>query len=230
GKDFDSGPHAFLDTAAVMANLDLIISVDTSVAHLAGAMGRPVLVALKHVPEWRWMLNRNDSPWYPAMRLFRQSAKGDWNGVFAEMARAVEAMTAERAAHPLPAALHIPAAVGELLDKIAILEIKAERIPGPRQRANVERELALLQELRRSQEISGVHLDALAADLKRTNLALWDIEDAIRRCERLGDFGPGFIELARSVYKENDKRAALKREINMLCASAIVEEKYFPGG
>ncbi|MGC2603824.1 MAG: tetratricopeptide repeat protein [Rhodomicrobium sp.] len=229
GKDFDSGPHAFLDTAAVMANLDLIISVDTSVAHLAGAMGRPVFVALKHVPEWRWMLNRNDSPWYPAMRLFRQSARGDWNGVFAEMARAVEAMAAEKAAQPFPAALHIPAAVGELLDKIAILEIKAERIPDQRQRINVERELKLLRELRQSRGICGARLDSIAADLKRTNLALWDIEDAIRRCERLGDFGPGFIELARSVYKENDKRAALKREINLLCASAIVEEKYFPG-
>ncbi|MGB8869981.1 MAG: hypothetical protein WCC96_12140, partial [Rhodomicrobium sp.] len=152
-----------------------------------------------------------------------------WNGVFAEMARAVEAMAAEKAAQPFPAALHIPAAVGELLDKIAILEIKAERIPDQRQRINVERELKLLRELRQSRGICGARLDSIAADLKRTNLALWDIEDAIRRCERLGDFGPGFIELARSVYKENDKRAALKREINLLCASAIVEEKYFPG-
>ncbi len=229
GEDFDSGPHAFLDTAAVMANLDLIVSVDTSVAHLAGAMGRLVFVALKHVPEWRWMLNRSDSPWYPTMRLFRQSARGDWNGVFIEMAKAVQARIAENAARRLPAALHIPAAMGELYDKIAILEIKAERIPDPRKRANVERELVLLQELRRSRGISGAHLDGLAGELKRTNLALWDIEDAIRRCERSGDFGPGFIELARSVYKENDKRAALKREINLLCASAIVEEKYFPG-
>ncbi len=223
GEDFDAGPHAFLDTAAVMANLDLIVSIDTSILHLAGAMGRPVFAVLKHIPEWRWMLDRTDTPWYPTMRLFRQRARGDWGGVFAEIAKAVEALT-----QPQAAALQIPAAVGELFDKIAILEIKAERIPDAGKRANVQRELALLQDLRQRRGLSGPHLDRLTAGLKRTNEALWDIEEAIRGCERRGDFGPAFIELARSVYKENDKRAALKREINMLFASAIVEEKYFP--
>jgi len=92
GDDFDAGPAAFLDTAAVMANLDLVVTVDTSIAHLAGAMARPVWVALKHMPEWRWMLNRDDSPWYPTMRLFRQRSMGDWEGVFADMA--------EGGAHP----------------------------------------------------------------------------------------------------------------------------------
>ncbi len=228
GEDFDAGPHAFLDAAAVMANLDLIVSVDTSVAHLAGAMGRPVFVALKHVPEWRWMLGRTGSPWYPTMRLFRQHERGDWTGVFADMAKAAGVLIARRQAEPQADALLIPAGAGELFDKIAILEIKAERIPDPQKLANVEHELALLQELRASLGLCGAHAAGLAAELKRTNLALWDIEDAIRRCERLGDFGSCFVALARSVYQENDKRAALKREINVLFASAIVEEKYFP--
>jgi tetratricopeptide (TPR) repeat protein len=223
GEDFDAGPNAFIDTAAVMANLDLIVSVDTSVAHLAGAMGRPVFVALKHVPEWRWMLDRADSPWYPTMRLFRQPKRGYWTGVFESIAKAVAALS-KAPATPL----QIPAPIGELFDKITILEIKAGRIPDAGKRTNVERELTLLQQLRQSRGLSGAGLDRLTAELKRTNSALWDIEDAIRKCERLGDFGPAFIELARSVYKENDKRAALKREINMLCASPIVEEKYFP--
>jgi hypothetical protein len=68
-----------------MASLDLVISADMAIAHLAGALGRPVWVALKHVPDWRWLLDRADTPWYPAMRLFRQPAPGDWTGVFAEM-------------------------------------------------------------------------------------------------------------------------------------------------
>ena len=89
GEDFDEGPDAFLDSAAVMENLDLVISSDTAIAHLAGALGRPVWVALKHVPDWRWMLERPDSPWYPTMRLFRQRARGDWKGVFAEIEREV---------------------------------------------------------------------------------------------------------------------------------------------
>lgn len=81
GADFDDGPDAFIDTAAVMANLDLVVTSDTSVAHLAGALGRPVWVLLKHLPEWRWLLAREDSPWYPSARLFRQALPGDWEGV-----------------------------------------------------------------------------------------------------------------------------------------------------
>ncbi len=68
-----------------MTLCDLVITSDTSVAHLAGALGVPVWVALKQIPDWRWLLDRSDSPWYPTMRLFRQKVRGDWNGVFAEI-------------------------------------------------------------------------------------------------------------------------------------------------
>ena len=77
---------AFLDTAAVMKHLDLTITVDTSVAHLAGALGIPVWVAMSAIPDWRWMFQREDSPWYPSMRLFRQMRIGDWRPVFERMA------------------------------------------------------------------------------------------------------------------------------------------------
>jgi tetratricopeptide (TPR) repeat protein len=86
GAELDGGGDAFVDTAAVMASLDLIVTADTSIAHLAGALGRPVWVALKQAPDWRWMLDRADSPWYPTMRLYRQRARGDWSGVFEAMA------------------------------------------------------------------------------------------------------------------------------------------------
>jgi len=85
GEDFDPGPDAFLDSAAVMDCLDLVITLDSALAHLAGALGRPVWVALKQVPDWRWFLDRSDSPWYPSMRLFRQKTEGDWSSVFAAM-------------------------------------------------------------------------------------------------------------------------------------------------
>jgi Flp pilus assembly protein TadD len=87
----DDGPDAFVDTAAVMMSLDLIITSDTSIAHLAGALGRPVWVALRRVPDWRWLLDRADSPWYPTMRLFRQTAHDDWPPVFAAIANAIRA-------------------------------------------------------------------------------------------------------------------------------------------
>jgi tetratricopeptide (TPR) repeat protein len=92
GEDFDAGADAFLDAAAVMQNLDLIVTCDTSIAHLAGALGSPVFVLLKQVPDWRWLLDREDSPWYPSMRLFRQKASGDWDEVFDRVALAVAAI------------------------------------------------------------------------------------------------------------------------------------------
>ncbi|MGA3302424.1 MAG: tetratricopeptide repeat protein [Methylovirgula sp.] len=86
GPDLDAGPDAFLDTAAVMMNLDLIVSCDTGIAHLAGALGRPVWIVLRRVPEWRWMMDRPDSPWYPTARLFRCKKDGDWAEVMEEAA------------------------------------------------------------------------------------------------------------------------------------------------
>jgi hypothetical protein len=82
---------AFTDTAAIMMNLDLVITSDTSIAHLAGALGRPVWVPLPFIPEWRWLLDRTDSPWYPTMRLFRQKSLGDWNSAFTEIESALRA-------------------------------------------------------------------------------------------------------------------------------------------
>ena len=85
GEDFDSGPDAFLDTAAVMMSLDLVVTIDSSIGHVAGALGRPVWLALQAVPYWVWMLDRADSPWYPSMRLFRQARGGAWSEVFERM-------------------------------------------------------------------------------------------------------------------------------------------------
>jgi len=90
---FDEGENAFVDTAAIMQCLDLIVVSDSAAAHLAGALAKPVWVALKDMPDWRWMLKRADSPWYPTMRLFRQSAPGDWEGVFANMANELRLRT-----------------------------------------------------------------------------------------------------------------------------------------
>ena len=94
GADFDGGADAFIDSAAAMQCLDLVIAPDTAIAHLAGALGRPVWLALKYVAEWRWLLDRSDSPWYPTMRLFRQPASGDWDGLFAEMQTELSALVA----------------------------------------------------------------------------------------------------------------------------------------
>lgn len=85
GEGFDAGEDAFVDSAAVMKLCDLVITSDTAIAHLAGALGVRTWVALKYTPDWRWLLDRMDSPWYPTMRLFRQKRTGDWSGVFEEI-------------------------------------------------------------------------------------------------------------------------------------------------
>jgi ADP-heptose:LPS heptosyltransferase len=83
----------FADTAALIASLDLTITVDTSVAHLAGAMGRPVWTLLTFAADWRWLANRSDSPWYPTMRLFRQQAPGDWPSLIGRLVTELAALS-----------------------------------------------------------------------------------------------------------------------------------------
>lgn len=90
GDDFDSGRDAFLDAVAVMANLDLIITSDNAMAHLAGALGRPCWLLLKKVPDWRWLQQREDSPWYPSMRLFRQKNENCWQALIPEIESALK--------------------------------------------------------------------------------------------------------------------------------------------
>ena len=121
----------------------------------------------------------------------------------------------------------IPASAGELIDKITILEIKFKNIRDPEKNRNVVKELEALDICLKKNVSDSHHLTDLRASLKSINETLWDIEDDIRLCEQRGDFGDKFIKLARSVYRQNDKRAALKKEINVLLGSSIIEEKSY---
>ena len=124
-------------------------------------------------------------------------------------------------------AVLVPIAVGELIDKITILEIKAERIGDPAKQQNVLSELRLLAGVRDAQFARNNEIDHLARELKQVNESLWEIEDEIRECERRRDFGARFIELARAVYQRNDLRSQVKRKINEVSGSRIVEEKSY---
>jgi hypothetical protein len=123
--------------------------------------------------------------------------------------------------------LLVPISVGELLDKISILEIKAAAIVDPGMRANVQRELAALDEVRRREVAPLSELEMLYSQLQAVNRLLWDVEDSIRKHEHNEQFDGRFIELARTVYRENDRRAALKKRINEITGSEIVEEKFY---
>jgi hypothetical protein len=121
----------------------------------------------------------------------------------------------------------IPVSWGELLDKITILRIKKERLADPEKRRNVLRELTILEKAWQGRQSTPGELAELAEHLHSVNEALWDIEDEIRDCERRRDFGQRFIELARQVYRTNDRRASLKYRVNDLLGSDIVEEKAY---
>jgi len=123
--------------------------------------------------------------------------------------------------------IRIEVAPGEIIDKLTILEIKRERIGDEAKRKNVSYEWDVLTRDLVAAVPATPALDALRAKLKEINLKLWVIEDDIRDCERAKDFGPKFVELARAVYFTNDERAAVKRKINELLNSAIIEEKSY---
>ena len=118
---------------------------------------------------------------------------------------------------------------GELIDKITILQIKAERMTDEAKLANVRHELAILDQARKAHLVPSAEAHQLESALKEVNGQLWDIEDEIRECETASDFGLRFIELARAVYRTNDRRAALKKQINLLTGATIVEEKSYAG-
>ncbi len=132
-------------------------------------------------------------------------------------------------AAPVNRAPLAPVSWGELVDKITILEIKSERIRAEDAQANVRKELHMLREIA-SAVLYDEAVDQLRSELRAVNETLWDVEDRIREKEAARDFGPEFVELSRSVYRNNDARALLKRKINLLLQSELVEEKSYATG
>ena len=121
----------------------------------------------------------------------------------------------------------VPVSFGELLDKIAILQIKSERMTDEAKLANVRKELSALEQTWMAHPAANRDIAQLRARLKAVNERLWDIEDEIRLKERAQEFDEEFVRLARSVYFENDERARVKKEINLALGSAYVEEKSY---
>ncbi len=226
GPDFDSGSDAFLDTAALIMSLDLVVTVDTAVAHVAAALGKPVIIALQALDaDWRWIPGQSQTRWYPSATLIRQQQQGDWWSAFTAIAAEVRLRAERRQAGGVQPMT--PVSVGELVDKLAILAIKCERIADPVKKANVAREHASLAAVCAEHGLLGADVQPLFADLRQVNEELWEIEDEIRVLESRKDFGDRFIALARAVYITNDRRAALKSRFNAMCGSALREEKSY---
>ena len=228
----------FLETAAIIANCDLVITSDTSVAHLAGGMGKTTWLLLHKVPDWRWGLEGDTTFWYPSMRLFRQKERGNWNEVMRRVAEALQEhfegntgaaqeapALSEQVIKPEPIQdIFAPISLGELIDKITILQIKTQHLQGTALE-NAKKELEALESTLINLQ---TNIDPILIErLKEVNQDLWQIEDDIRDKERQKSFDENFIQLARSVYQKNDRRAAIKKEINTKYGSVFVEEKSY---
>ena len=227
----------FLETAAIIANCDLVITSDTSVAHLAGGMGKNTWLLLLKVPDWRWGLEGDTTFWYPSMRLFRQKERGNWDEVMERVAQALQehfggsstptepATAPQLSIKPEPIQnILAPISLGELIDKITILQIKTKHLQG-KALDNVKQELKALNTTLNNLQLN---IDPkLIRRLEEVNQELWQIEDAIRDHEHQKSFGDDFIQLARSVYQQNDYRSEIKKEINTAYGSTLVEEKSY---
>jgi tetratricopeptide (TPR) repeat protein len=225
--NFDNAHGFLMDTAALMKNMDLVITIDGTLAHLAGALNVPVWVMLPHSTEWRWQSHTINNSWYPTMKLFRQLEAKNWKSV---VERIVFMLMQKASITPIKSDLNevcTEVSIGELIDKITILQIKQERLQDATKKQNVTKELEALEKTYKKHVSPSKEIDTLISLLKEVNSQLWDIEDRIRDKERLKCFDDEFIELARMVYHVNDKRADVKRQLNQLLGSRLIEEKSY---
>lgn len=184
-QDLIDATWDFHETAAIIANCDLVITSDSAVAHLAAGMGRTTWLLLKKVPEWRWGLEGERSFWYPSMRLFRQQQAGDWQELMQRVASALRQFCGGPATvgggRSVNAEILAPISLGELIDKITILELKRQHLSGQALQHVTSELVALTSTLKRLRiRLKSQHL----TDLRKVNATLWRIEDEIREMER----------------------------------------------
>lgn len=183
GSRLDESGDAFVDTAAVVAQLDLVVCSDSSVGHLAGALGVPVWLALPFAADWRWGLTGETTPWYPRTRLFRQRHAGDWDEVFG---RIVEELRAQPVP-PRPVPTLIALGPDELLDRLAALEAEAEIADVTAVSVAGHAELAALRRTRRERISPKAELIALEGELRAAHLALRRVVAGLPEQQRLTD-------------------------------------------
>jgi Flp pilus assembly protein TadD len=211
--DVGNRVNDFADTAAVIQNLDLVVCVDTAVAHLAGALGVPVWMVLSMASDWRWLRGPETTEWYPSHRFFRQQQWGHWEDVFK---RIIDSLRRTNFLHrgPMPPGI----SPGDLLDKITMLEVTRSRIQDKAELSKMQCELGAMLAIRARCLGRSPKLDHLTEQLRAMNDTIWEIEDSIRLDRQKLNPKSRFAKLARSVYQKKDERSALIIQINSLLA------------
>src|SRR3990167_5317716 len=224
GPDFDNRNGRFMDTAAVMKNLDLVITVDTSICHLAGGLGVPVWIFLPEPPDWRWMLKRPDTPWYPNMRLFRQPTMGDWNSVIQDIVYALQETFGLDKSEPgseakstrsnevfsttTPAPSH-EESLANLMDSYSCALVKKELNSSAQQNPEYDQ----LHALYASYSTQLPDLNPLMEQLHSVNKQLIILEQLLQK-NRTSIHNQEFIDLARKACCIYDLKTFIKTKIN----------------
>ncbi len=220
GDDLDGDGKAFLDTAAIMMSLDLIVTVDTSIAHVAGALGRPVHILLRREPDWRWLAREKDSVWYPTATLFRQRIPNEWAEPMAMVvADVVARMAPSISSQPVDALPRLPVSFGELADQLARLTLdrRGNDVSGSEV---ARRHDVFLSEWEKTSSNNSV-LRTLQKELEEILAMNREVEAQLVSMEARGEFGQPFVGLVRELRRSNAKRADLMHRIDVLAPSDI---------
>ena len=216
-EDFDESHGRFMDTAALIKNLDLVITIDTSIAHLAAGLGVPVWLLLPEPPDWRWMLKRLDTPWYPNMLLFRQPEPGDWESVMATVAQTLEKKIKNQLRSQTISTQISP---GELIDRITIARIRNTYTAQEQDMDHLEQLEAL-----RAHMLPHATFDDLTNELLEVNASMWYVKEALQKKAALKTHDEEFINLVRLTYLLKTKRNTIKQKINEYYQTRCSEEE-----
>ena len=210
----------FVDTIAIMSNIDILLSIDTVTVHLAGVLGIKTYLLLGKYSDWRWFDEDTPNVWYSNVKNIRMKANQNWKDVISVCRENILNLNTKFIKPPIP---KIPVSIGELFDKYTILKIKTQRIKNPCKLKIVKNEHSLLKKYTNNYNID----NELVTNLEDINNELWEIEDKIREKEAKKEFDEEFVQIARSVYIKNDLRAKIKKQINDISGSDIIEVKNY---
>jgi tetratricopeptide (TPR) repeat protein len=213
GSELDEKHGRFMDTAAIIKNLDLVITVDTSISHFAAALGVPVWILLPNPADWRWMLDRTDTPWYPNVRLFRQPKFGDWKSVIQDVIAALQKLVAKPHESYDPAYnINIASSddLSEIIDALTLLSLETEQ---PQRKLN---KFNQLQKIYDSYVEQYPELPMLMTHMLEINKQLNLLDTQLQKNKNQSVFDAHFKELSRKIYFAHDIKAYLKKKIAAL--------------
>jgi hypothetical protein len=219
GEDLDGDGKAFLDTAAIIMSLDLVVTADTSVAHVAGALGKPVYILLRKEPDWRWLARESDTVWYPTARLFRQRIAGDWSEPMALLAAEIAAkIVPEKVGVSTEHFATIALSPGELAEQIANWSVSATM--DAERSVSAPKRLSLLRQEFEKASRGNALLISLQKEIEENAHRLADAEQQLKSRESAASIDHGMLNLVREIRRMKEAHKEMIRRMDAIDANA----------